>query len=587
MISKYSFVIPFLFLCFCLSAQQMPIGFEYHKVRAGETLFGISKKYNVSQEDLQEYNPILSKTGLRKRMKLRIPIFTKPEEFEDHQEELVTQKQDSLTWQTHIVQPKETKWRLAYQYGTTIAALEEKNPEIKKGLKIGQILQVPLLPQLNIIPEKDTLFNYYMVLPKEGYYRIEKKLGIPKKALDSLNPQLLEKGLQEGMVLKIPTAFSGDLKVTNDLLLERVNLFDSLVDTKAMRMTLMLPFRSSELDLDSLHLVRPLLEKRNLYTVAFDFYMGAVMAAEKVTALGIPITVQTIDTENNKNKIKEVITTQDWRNTDVIIGPIIPANFDYLSSFSQIESIPKIAPLSTNAVKKRRAVFQTQTQKNVYREKMLSFLEKKLDSTQNIVVVADSLNRPMEIELLRKFPSAIRLRPEKEGYLLPELVDSLLVDSLPNKVIFETSSFPLIASVLSQMNAQNTADRSVQVFTTYRDNLYDKADIDLKILGGIGFTYPSNTINKTADQFSEFELSYTKKFGKPPSKEAIRAYDVTLDILLRLAYGDTLKESISIGETFYLQNSFMYAPDQNTSYVNEAVLILQHQGYQIKELKEW
>lgn len=587
MISKYFFFIPFLLLCFSLSAQQMPLGFEFHKVRSGETLFGISKMYNISQEELQEYNPILSKTGLRKRMKIRIPIFTKPEKNVVQQDKLIVQQQDSVVWQKHVVQPKETKWRLAYQYGITIASLEEKNPEIKNGLKIGQILQVPLLPKLKVIPEKDTLFNYYMVLPKEGYFRIEKKLGITKEVLDSLNPQLLEKGLQEGMVLKIPTAFTGDLKVTDDLLLERVNLFDSLVQTKPLKMALMLPFRATEFNLDSLHLVRPLLEKRNLYTVAFDFYMGAFMAAEKVTTLGIPITINTIDTENNKNKIREAVNSQDWRDTDVIIGPIIPSNFDYMSSFNQVENIPKITPLSSNAVKKRNAVFQTHTQKNVYREKMLSFLEKKLDSTQNIVIVADSLNRPMEIKLLKKFPSAIRLRPEKEGYLIPDLVDSLLVDSLPNKVIFETSSFPLIASVLSQMNAQNTSVRSVQVFTTYRDNLYDKVDVDLKILGGIGFTYPSNTINKKTDQFSDFELSYLNKFGKPPSKEATRAYDVTLDILLRLAYGETLNKSISIGETFYEQNSFLYAQDQNNSYINQAVLILQHQGYQIKELKEW
>ena len=38
---------------------------------------------------------------------------------------------------------------------------------------------------------------------------------------------------------------------------------------------------------------------------------------------------------------------------------------------------------------------------------MLSFLEKKLDSTQNIVIVADSLNRPMEIKLLKKYGDQI------------------------------------------------------------------------------------------------------------------------------------------------------------------------------------
>jgi LysM repeat protein len=568
-------------------AQEIPTSFEYHKVKSGETLFGISQDYKISQETLLEYNPILSKTGLRKRMKLRIPIYDSPKLVEEKPIVKPLQTKDTLTTQLHVVQAKETKWRLAYQYGTTIADLEALNPEIKDGLKIGQTLQVPLPQVPKTVPEKDSLFNYYMVLPKEGYYRIEKKLGVTKRILDSLNPEVAENGLQEGMVLKIPGDFSGDLKVADDLLLERINLVDSVLYTKPLEIALMLPFRAKELNLDSLHLVRPVLESRNLYTIAFDFYMGAKMAAEKMTTLGIPITVNVIDTENNKNKIKEAVNASDWSTTDVIIGPIIPANFDYLTSFSTLENIPKIAPLSTNPVRKQKAIFQTQTQKETYRNKMLSYLEKVLDSTQNIVVVADSLNRPMERILTQKFPTAIKLRPEKEGYILPELVDSLLVDSLPNKVIFETTSFPLIASVLSQMNAQNTSERSVQVFTTYRDNLYDKAAIGLKILGGIKFTYPSNTLVRSTDQYSEFEWSYLEKFGKPPSKEAIRAYDVTLDALLRMAYSGSLSNSASLGETFYVQNSFSYTQDQNNSFVNEAVLILQHQGYEVKELKEW
>ena len=398
---------------------------------------------------------------------------------------------------------------------------------------------------------------------------------------------MIEKGLQEGMVLKVPGNFSGDLKVSEDLLFERINLLDSISESKPMEIALMLPFRASELNLDSLHLVRPLLESRNLYTIAFDFYMGAIMAAEKATIIGIPLELSIIDTENNKNIILEEVSSKDWRKTDAIIGPIIPSNFDYVSNLKAIENIPKISPLSTNEVRKSKAIFQTQTRKSTYRKKMLAYLEHKLDSTQNIVIVADSLSRPIETDLLNRFPSAIKLRPEEEGYLMPELVDSLLVDSLPNKVILETSSFPLIGSVLSQMNAQNTDERSVQVFTTYRNNLYDKANLSLEMLGAIQFTYPSNTILKTADTLSEFQFDYIDRFGKPPSKEATRAYDVTLDVLLRIAYSGSLKKSLQIGETFYNQNCFSYTLDQNNSYVNEAVLILQHEGYEVKEIKEW
>ena len=316
-----------------LVAQEIPTHFEYHRVRVGETLFGLSQKYGITVEKLLEYNSILSKTGLRKKMKLRIPVYTKTEVVVKMIDEPLPKAViDTLGFETHLVLAKETKWRLAYQYGTTIAALEQLNPTIKKGLKIGQKIKVPKAKIPKQVPEKDSLFNYYMVLPKEGYYRIEKKLGVPKKVLDSLNPELIEKGLQEGTVLKVPGDFSGDLKVSDDLLLDRINLLDSISEAKPMEIALMLPFRASELNLDSLHLVRPVLESRNLYTIAFDFYMGARMAAEKVTTIGIPVELCVIDTENNKNKILDEVSSKDWCKTDAIIGPIIPSNFDYISN---------------------------------------------------------------------------------------------------------------------------------------------------------------------------------------------------------------------------------------------------------------
>ena len=70
----------------------------------------------------------------------------------------------------YLVQPKETKWRLAYRYGITIqdGKLESSN---QKGLKIGQEI---------VVPKRDASETkalekpkYYKVKPKE-LYRLEK-----------------------------------------------------------------------------------------------------------------------------------------------------------------------------------------------------------------------------------------------------------------------------------------------------------------------------------------------------------------------------------------------------------------------------
>ena len=79
---------------------------------------------------------------------------------------------------------------------------------------------------------------------------------------------------------------------------------------------------------------------------------------------------------------------------------------------------------------------------------MFEYLDRTLNREDNIVLVVDSLSRSVENDLLELFPMATILRPEKSNYILPDLIDSLLVDTLPNKVILESQDFSLISSAV-------------------------------------------------------------------------------------------------------------------------------------------
>ena len=572
----------FLLLGAYLGFGQTPMRFESHRVKKGETLSEISTLYKISEEQLLEYNPLLERIGIKRKMSLRIPIFptsSKPQDFS-------STATKTSSYPTHQVLPKETKWRLAYEYGMTLRELDSLNPQIVEGLKIGQEIRVKKQEIREVLPEKDSLFNYYKVLPAEGYYRIEKKLGVSQRVLDSLNPSLTETGLQVGMILRIPDSLSGRLKIENDLLVERVNLLDSTLLKKKMKLAVLLPFKANEIEFDSIDDTKRTLEARNLHTISIDFYTGVLFALEQAAQKGIEVELTTFDTQNQLSKLGEIVESKALEGQDFIVGPLIPYNFDFVSSQPSLKKIPKIAPLSTRSVAFRKNVVQSVTEEKDFRAKMYEYLEKQLDTTQNVVIVADSTNRKIEKELLKRFPWAIKIRPEKADYIIQELADSLLIDSLPNKIILETQSFPLIASALSQISAQNTKDRDVQVFTTYRSNAYDNENLTRKTLGAIQFSYPTGfkPLDKPLDD--TFVAGYITSFGKPPNKEALRAYDLVLDAVLRTAYAEELQQSLELGETEYQSNRFYYRENENESLLNQAFFILQHQGYEIIEIKE-
>ena len=563
---------------------QTPESFTNHKVRKGETLELIIEHYGIDELQLKEYNPSVERFGIRRRMNLRIPVYSIQEKAVETQSQETTIY--TLNFIQHEVTPKETKWRLAYQYKTTIEILDSLNPEIREGLKIGQKIRIPQADIQEIIPERDSLFNYYKVLPKEGFYRIEKKLGVDKATLDSLNPTLKETGLKAGMILKIPGEQSGDFIIENDLLVERVNLADSVFQKTDVKLALLLPFKVNEIEFDSIEDTKRLLQDRNLHTLSLDFYTGVLFALKQAKERGLSVELSTFDTENSFAKLDEISDQLAAAQTDFIVGPLIPANFDYVSNKKEVIEIPKIAPLSSNPVVFRKNVYQSITRADTFRTKMYDYLEQVIDTTQHVIIVADSLNRSIEKKLRAQFPWAITLRPEKGDYILPELADSLLIDSLPNKVFLETQSFPLIANALSQFNAQNSVERDVQVFTTYRSNVYDNENLSRKMLGGIQFTYPVGFKPLDYSSDRQFIQKFESEYGKPPTKESLRAHDLVMDLILRIAVAKDLESSLELGETQYRSNRFLYQPQTNDSYINSALFLLQHRGYEIFEIKE-
>ena len=76
--------------------------------------------------------------------------------------------------------------------------------------------------------------------------------------------------------------------------------------------------------------------------------------------------------------------------------------------------------------------------------------------------------------------------------------------------------------------------------------------------------------------------AYRKEYGVSPSKYVARGFDITLDILMRLASEDNLYEASSDAiETEYVENKFRYNKSLFGGYINEAVYIVKYDNLRI------
>ena len=428
---------------------------------------------------------------------------------------------------------------------------------------------------------------------KETLFSISQKYKININDILELNPQLRNSRLKRKSKILIPvietiqenTLVEKDSLPTEDYLLRLDSIFvKKRKRDNQLNLSVLLPFRSNTVNYDSIEEVESLFEDRNLYTITLDFYSGILYAIEDLRELNVSINLNVFDTENSINKINEISSENLVKDSDVIIGPLIPRNFETFSNIELLESIPKVFPLSTIPIKIIKGVIQSVTPKNLLRERMINYLDKNLDREENIVIIADSLNIEIESKLSEIFPNSIKIKPEFEGYILPELLDSLLVDSLPNKVIVESEIFTLISSVVSQLNSQITSERDVKLYTTYRGNQYDDPSINIKDLGNLAFTYTSISKKINNDSISKFESRYLNLFGSLPNKDVIRGYDVTKDILLRVLIDKNLNRTTKYDEQSYTESKFLYKKDTLGGLFNSSMFILRHREYEIEEI---
>ena len=546
--------------------------FLIHKVRKGDTIFSLTKRYEISDQQLLYYNPEL-KDGLKRKMKLKIPRY----------KEIPPTPKTGPQENIHIVAKGESRWRVAYSYGITLDELKAANPEMGALLSIGQELVIPK----TYIETKafDPNYNYYTVKPKEGYYRLELKLKVSEEELISLNPELTEKGLIAGMILRLPKVESNEFKVEDNLIVEKVNLRDSLFRQNKLKVALMAPFLLPTVSIDSIEQTNQILQNRNLQTISLDFYAGARLAMEDLIELGLTIDFTVYDTENNNFKVNQLIDTNDFSKFDFVVGPFVPRHFNTVSAKLEKKKLPLVSPLTTKLLTMRKNVVHTFTDRKLLIERMHRYIDSLDKQAENpcVVIIADDENLVVQNRLKEQFPLAEIVNPDPEfNFVKPELIDSLTSNLEENWVFLETKKTNLIISMVSMLNAQQNENRKTRLFTLDRSSAYDDENIDQSHLGNLSFTY-AETININPVVLTSFYDLYMDAYGTVPTREAIRGYELMTDLTLRAAISKKLIDGFSLGETQYLQNKFLFR-EEAKGHRNSAMYLLQHKGYETIEL---
>ena len=150
-----------------------------YTVKPGDTLYRIANMYDVSVNDLITFNNLTSNI-LTIGQKLIIPIKSVTEE-------------DYVVYE---VLPGDTLYSIARRYDTKVDSIKSFNNLTSNLLNIGQIIQIP-------IKNSEFVYQTYEIKPGDTLYSIAKMYNTTVSEIMALNGDI-SSFLQVGQVIKIP-----------------------------------------------------------------------------------------------------------------------------------------------------------------------------------------------------------------------------------------------------------------------------------------------------------------------------------------------------------------------------------------------
>lgn len=613
-----------IFVSLGLSAQDKK--FITYKVKEGETIQGISKALSITPYDLLKLNPDI-KDDVSENDIIIVPNKNYDPLLDISNVDLrgVSDKDivvDNFVY--HEVEPKETVYSILKSFHVTSEELNANNPFLKEnGLRIGQVLKIPLKVDSLELEAKEANTQPYLVKPKETKYSIAKKFNISIGYLEELNPKIAENGLQIDDVIIVPievktraedefliyevqkleTVYSLTkkfeisneellalnpeisegikegmlIKVPDNSIVEKELFIDHIPEDYKLKIAMMLPFKSKR---DSLNF-----RDDRLLKITTDFYFGALMALDSLKGQGLSVHMKVFDTENNKavaNKISSQVELQEF---DAVIGPLFLSNVKTVSKNLKYGKPLIVSPISTkdhSNIDNKKLVQERASLVN-HTEEMMNYVKDAYED-QDLIVIKNNSKRSEE-QYNRIIGKLRDLNPEKEvmvlepkdGYINPDEF-RVFRDTLDRNIVnwfFITDNDPAyLGDVFNNLGVFPEVD-SLVVFGFEKDRNFNK--IDNNFLARVNFHYTSNShIDQDSFAYRSFESAYRKRYFGLPSPYAVEGFDVTYDLLLRLVNEEDL---INQGVSKRTATKYDFIENTSGSVVNNGIYIIRYDGF--------
>lgn len=483
--------------------------FIYHKLQPGETVFALSRMYNIPEESIRESNPDVNVFDLPVGTEIAIPR----KQFFEQQIDFQT---DESGFKLHMVKRGESLSDIASLYNLSVREIRNANKRLIFP-KAGDYIRIPVDDQsfkiepLVVPTEVDSL-----LLEDENITLLFDGTTVDFTPIDNLDGSI-------DVVLMLPLYLKENR--------QRTYIDSSEYNSSGKKIYKKLR-RSDEW-------IYPGSEN------FIEYYEGVLLAIDKLRSKGLSVNLTVYDTYGDAEVVDSILTIADIRDADLIIGPVYSINVDHVARFARRYRIPVVSPLATRNREILRGnpyLFKVQPSVNVIEEAMARTISEYQD--YNLVFVhsdtawTDNLSQAFKNNIFRKLRyvtplSEINFREvlfsSRSSYNdTINILDHALRKDIPNLVIIASTDEAVMSEVVVNLH---TLLRNYKIEVIGYPDLRWLKNLDPIYFYDLGvMLFTPTWVDYSQDDVKTFLRAYRSKFNmEPPIRSyAWQSYDLSL-----------------------------------------------------------
>ena len=540
-----------------------------HIVKERQTLYSISKAYNVSIEDIYKYNPSVKENGLKINTILIIPIAGE-----------ATQTNADVAVEMAAEPVVETVAKT--EEAQTPVAETVSEPEVKPEVKVEPATEPE--DEDIVIKRKTHTVRWF-----EDLDTIAEKYGVTVEALMEING-LTGRKLTKRQKLIIPTEEEAAQAQADDNGLEDGETLQDASDTTAVTDTLMLPEMPSKKTVD-LSLMLPLnaSSAKGSSSNNIDFYSGVLLAIYEMSQNGVSTSLDTYDIADGKIKTD----LDSLKNENVVIGPVSTGDLTRLFNTAPQDKMV-VSPLDQRAEKlvyEHSNMIQAPTPYSVIYTDLMAWMKEDLQEGDRAIVVTEKGARATEaVQAMMAAVDSSKIEYKAlsysilEGRDVPESLAWLMTEdeTASNRVFIASESEEFVNDVVRNLNVMIHKKYKVVLYAPGRIRNFETIEVDnfhnsnLHVSLGYYIDYDDAKVK-------EFLLKYRALYNSEPTQFSFQGYDLAKYFIgLCSKYGENWTQILESSDSKMLQSIFRFRKTEAGGYINTGVHRLVYgEGYQI------